>query len=47
VLFDHGGVTIGEDLSLDGAEGRIYVHPRHHVSEEHLRYRRNYYGVSD
>jgi hypothetical protein len=27
VLFDHGGVAIGEDLSLDGVEGRLYVDP--------------------
>jgi putative restriction endonuclease len=43
VLFDHGGVGIGEDLSLIGAEGRLTVQPRHTLSGEHLRYRREYY----
>ncbi len=47
VLFDHGGVTIGEDLALDGAEGRLNVHPRHRISEEYLRYRRDHYGIGD
>jgi predicted restriction endonuclease len=43
VLFDHGGVGFGEDLSLIGAEGRLTVQPRHHISQEHLRYRREHY----
>jgi putative restriction endonuclease len=43
VLFDHGGVGIGEDFTLIGAEGRLLVHSRHRVSEEHLRYRREHY----
>jgi putative restriction endonuclease len=43
VLFDHGGVSVGEDMSLIGAQGRLTVHPRHRVSEEHLRYRREHY----
>ncbi len=42
-LFDHGGVGIGEDLSLVGEEGRLEVDPRHRVSEEHLRYRRQHH----
>jgi putative restriction endonuclease len=45
VLLDYGGVGIREDLSLIGAEGRLYVHPRHRVDEEHLRYRREHYKV--
>ncbi len=47
VLFDHGGVTIGEDLALKGVEGWLNVHPRHRLSEEHLRYRREHYGGGD
>ena len=47
VLFDHGGVTIAENLSLDGVEGKLHVHPRHRISEEHLRYRRDHYGAGD
>ena len=43
VLLDHGGVGIGGDLSLIGVEGRLYVHPRHRIDEEHLRYRREHY----
>jgi putative restriction endonuclease len=43
VLFDHGGVTIADDLSLVGEEGELTVHPRHSVSEDHLRYRRERY----
>jgi putative restriction endonuclease len=43
VLFDHGGVTIGESLSLLGEAGELTVHPRHKISEDHLRYRREHY----
>ena len=43
VLFDHGGVGIGEDFSLVGPEARLQVHPRHQISDEHLRYRREHY----
>jgi putative restriction endonuclease len=46
VLLDHGGVGIGEDLSLIGVEGRLHVHPRHQISEEHLRYRLEHYGAN-
>jgi hypothetical protein len=43
VLFDHGGITVAEDLSLVGAQGSLMIHPRHRVSEEHLRYRREHF----
>jgi putative restriction endonuclease len=43
VLVDHGGVVVAEDLSLVGEEGRLDVDPRHQISEEHLRYRREHY----
>lgn len=46
VLFDHGGVAIDENLVLIGSEGWLDVHPRHGISEEHLRYRRQHYGVN-
>jgi putative restriction endonuclease len=46
VLFDHGGVAVAEDLSLIGAQGRLTVHPRHRVSEEHLRYHQEHYGAN-
>jgi putative restriction endonuclease len=45
VLFDHGGITIDEDLSLLGIEGRLAVHPRYSISEEHLCHRREHYRV--
>jgi putative restriction endonuclease len=45
VLLDHGGVGIGEDLSLIGADGRLTVHSQHQINEAHLRYRREHYGA--
>jgi putative restriction endonuclease len=47
VLFDHGSITIDEDLLLVGAEGELSVHPRHKINESHLRYRREHYLVND
>jgi putative restriction endonuclease len=46
VLLDHGGVGIGEDLSLIGAEGRLTVHPQHRINEDHLHYRREHYQIN-
>ena len=46
VLFDHGGVGVSEDLLLIGVEGRLMVHPRHRVNEDHLRYHREHYRVN-
>ena len=43
VLLDHGGMGIGEDLSLAGAEGKLTVHPQHRIYEEHLRYRQEHF----
>jgi putative restriction endonuclease len=45
VLFDHGGITINEDLSLVGAEDELTVHPRHKISEDHVLYRREHYHL--
>jgi putative restriction endonuclease len=47
VLFDHGSITIDEDLLLVGAEGELSVHPQHKIDESHLRYRREHYLVND
>ena len=47
VLFDHGGVGIGEDLSLIGAEGKLALPSQHQIDEGHLRYRREHYGSGD
>ena len=46
VLFDHGGVTVGPDLSLIGTVGRLTVHLKHPIGAEHLRYRREHYGTT-
>jgi putative restriction endonuclease len=46
VLFDHGGVGVGEDLSLLGEEGHLTVHPEHQINEEHLRYHREHYQAN-
>jgi putative restriction endonuclease len=46
VLFDHCGITIDEDLSLVGVEGRLAVHPRHCINDNHLRYRREHYQAN-
>ncbi|QIN80589.1 HNH endonuclease [Rubrobacter marinus] len=46
-LFDHGGLVIEEDLTMTGAEGRLTVHPRHRISNEHLRYRREHYRAPE
>jgi putative restriction endonuclease len=45
VLFDHGGVVVAEDLSLIGVQGRLTVHQRHQINEDHLRYRREHYSA--
>jgi putative restriction endonuclease len=46
VLFDHGGVGVGEDLSLLGEEGHLTVHPEHQINEEHLRYHKEHYQAN-
>ena len=46
VLFDHSGITIDENLSLVGVEGRLAVHPRHSINNTHLRYRREHYQAN-
>ena len=46
VLFDHSGITIDEDLSLVGVEGRLAVHPRHSINYNYLRYRREHYQAN-
>jgi putative restriction endonuclease len=43
VLFDHGGLAIEDDFSLTGGADRLTVHPRHRISQEYLRYRREHY----
>lgn len=40
VLFDHGGFSIAEDLSLIGIEGRLTVKRGHNIDLDHVRYHR-------
>lgn len=47
VLFDLGGVTIAEDLTLIGTAGSLTVHPRHRINAEHIRYHREHYLVRE
>ena len=37
VLFDHGGVTVADDLSLVGEPGSLRTHSGHPIAAEHLR----------
>ena len=45
VLFDLGGFSIADDLTLIGLPGRLTVNTRHEISREHLRYHREHYSV--
>ena len=43
VLFSLGSVAIADDFTLTGYEGQLLTNFRHHISKEHLRYRREHY----
>ncbi|HMB93695.1 MAG TPA: YDG/SRA domain-containing protein [Rhodothermales bacterium] len=43
VLFDYGGFTIADDLTLVGFEGHLNVHPRHKISLENIHYHQEHY----
>ena len=46
VLFDIGAFTIRDDFILTGSiEGKLKVKPRHTISREFLRYRRDHYST--
>ena len=45
VLFDLGSVVVRDDYALLGMEGTLLVHSRHQISQEHLRYHRDHYGM--
>lgn len=45
VLFDLGGFTIADDLSLIGAAGSLTVHSKHKINIDHLRYHRQHYSA--
>ena len=44
VLFDRGGFTINDDLSLNGLDGRLYKHPQHDINKKHIQYHRQRYS---
>jgi len=45
VLFDRGGFTVSDDLTLIGIKGRLRMIPSHSLNREHLAYHRERYGV--
>jgi len=45
VLFKFGSITIADDLTLLGNEGRLTVDFRHHLNKAHLRYHREHCWV--
>jgi putative restriction endonuclease len=46
VLFDNGAVSIAEDLTLIGMEGRLFVHGSHDIDGRHLGYHRDHLLVA-
>ena len=47
VLFDNGGVSISDDLSINGVEGanRLALHENHRIDRRHLAYHRDHLAV--
>jgi putative restriction endonuclease len=43
-LFDLGGFTIADDMTLIGISGRLTKHLNHQISLEHIRYHRDHYS---
>lgn len=46
VLFDNGAISIAEDLSLIGIEGRLSIHRSHQINQRHLAYHREHLLVA-
>ena len=44
VLFHQGAITVNDDFSLQGAAGKLRLHPQHLVDVVHVRYHRKHYG---
>ena len=42
VLFDRGSISIADDFSLLGMEGRLEVHAEHNLSQEYIQYHRQH-----
>jgi putative restriction endonuclease len=43
-LFDIGGFTIADDLTLIGIEGSLHMHATHTLNSAHLKYHRDHYS---
>jgi putative restriction endonuclease len=44
ILFDIGGFTIADDLSLVGIDGELHMHPTHTLNGAHVKYHRDAYS---
>lgn len=47
VMFDKGGFSISDDLSLIGLPGALIILPDHNINPDHLRYHREHFGFLD
>ena len=45
VLFDYGAFTVGDDLSLTGAEGRLRIADGHRIDTSYLAYHRQMWSA--
>jgi len=43
VLFDIGGISVNDDLSIIGYEGKLILHKEHKLNNEYLAYHREHY----
>ena len=43
VLFDIGGISFNDDLSIIGYEGKLLLHKAHKLNNEYLAYHREHY----
>lgn len=44
VLFDRGGITFNDDLSINGFSNQLIVHRSHSIGVEYVRYHRKLWG---
>lgn len=44
VLFDRGGFSIEDDLTVTGEEKKLRTNPQHQINPDYLRYHRDHYG---
>lgn len=44
-LFDLGGFSIRDDLTLINEEGSLMIHPNHNINIDHIRYHREHYLI--